>query len=49
MHGKNTWNPTFKQKACKLQADYARYDAVTLTVKSIEALIRETKDMDKIA
>lgn len=42
-------NPTFKQKASELQADYARYDAVTLAVESIETLIRETKDMDKIA
>jgi len=32
-------NPTFKQKAIELQADYAKYDAVKLAVESIEELI----------
>jgi len=41
-------NPTFKQKASELQADYARYDAASLAVESIETLIRETKNMDEI-
>ena len=42
-------NPVFKQKARELQTDYARYDAVSLAVESIETLIKETKKMDEIA
>ncbi|NOQ13227.1 MAG: hypothetical protein GQ583_01935 [Methyloprofundus sp.] len=41
-------NPQYKQKARELQADYARYDAVSLAVASIEQLIKDTKKEDKI-
>ena len=34
----------FKQNAIKLQADYAKYDAVSLAVDSIEKLIKQSYD-----
>ena len=41
-------NSQYQQKARELQADYARYDAVSLAVASIEQLIKETKKENKI-
>lgn len=38
-------NPKFKLKARELQADYAKYDAVTLAVELIEQLIQPTSSM----
>jgi len=36
-------NPSFKQKATILQADYAKYNAVTSSVNAIEQLIEDQK------